>query len=194
MILTDTLIAAERAAGNLTIEPYDPTRLGPNSYDVALDGRLLVYEVPGPFRRVWNWLRWGGGLVLDTARPTRARYVQIPPEGIVLRPGILYLGSTVERAGSAVYLTDIDGRSTFARQGLSVHVTAGRGDVGWDSHWTLELTCIHPIRIYAGDVLAQIYFSKVDGQVRNRYDKSGHRYGSADDGPVPALGPEWVRR
>ena len=53
-------------------------------------------------------------------------------------PGELYLAHTVERAGSAVHVPKIEGKSTLARLGLSIHVTAGYGDVGFVGAWTLR--------------------------------------------------------
>jgi len=43
MILTGPAIAAARAAGDITIEPFDPERLNPNSYNFALGDGLRVY-------------------------------------------------------------------------------------------------------------------------------------------------------
>ena len=63
------------------------------------------------------------------------------------------------------YIPIIEGRSSVARLGLFVHVTAGLGEAGFNGHWTLELTCVQPIRIYSGYSICQIYFNTVLGTI-----------------------------
>ena len=101
----------------------------------------------------------------------------IPDDGYVLRPGILYLGSTVEEAGSDFYVPCIEGRSSIGRLGISTHVAAGFGDIGFKQRWTLELTVVHPIRIYAGVRICQVYFHCVEGRKEVLYgDRPGSKY------------------
>ena len=44
MILTDQQILAEIEKGTIVIEPYDPSCLGTNSYDVHLGRYLATYR------------------------------------------------------------------------------------------------------------------------------------------------------
>ncbi|RPI68874.1 MAG: dCTP deaminase, partial [Ignavibacteriae bacterium] len=44
MILTDKEILAGLEKGSIVIEPFDPNRLGSNSYDVHLGKTLAVYN------------------------------------------------------------------------------------------------------------------------------------------------------
>ena len=75
---------------NLVIEPFDETRLNPNSYNLTLHDELLTYEE----------------VVLDMAEPNRTRRLRIPTEGLVLTPQ-----SPVRRPS----LPDISRRETFPR-------------------------------------------------------------------------------
>lgn len=59
----------------------------------------------------------------------------------------------------------LEGRSSIGRLGLFVHVTAGFGDTGFSGYWTLRIQCIHPIRIYAGVPICQIFYHEVVGDV-----------------------------
>lgn len=52
----------------------------------------------------------------------------------------------------------LEGRSSTGRLGLSIHVTAGFGDIGFKGYWTLEITCVHPVMIYPGMEICQIYY------------------------------------
>jgi len=138
----------ERQLGqNIVIDPFDATRLNPNSYNLTLHDELMVYEE----------------VVLDMRKANRVRRLSIPHEGLVLQPHQLYLGRTVERTETHNLVPMIEGRSSIGRLGLFVHVTAGFGDVGFRGYWTLEMFAVQPIRIYAGVAICQIFYHDIQG-------------------------------
>lgn len=146
MILSGRQILANLGT-NIKIDPFDESRLNPNSYNLALHSQLGVYQDD----------------VLDMRkRPTLERF-EIPEGGIVLQPGRLYLGRTVEYTETYGMVPMLEGRSSIGRLGLFVHVTAGFGDVGFCGFWTLEITAIQPIRIYAGVEICQIFYHQIAG-------------------------------
>ena len=153
-VLTADEIARRRFDGSLEIEPYDQDDLGPNSYDVHLASTLHVYL----------------GVELDTRRQNPTQPIEIPAHGYVIRPGELYLGSTVEVVGSSEFVVCLEGRSSLARLGVSVHQTAGFGDLGFVSRWTLEITAIKPVRIYPGMRIAQAVFHTTEGRIMKLYE------------------------
>lgn len=157
MILTGPEIAKQVAAGRIHIHPFDPKCVGPNSYDLKLSDEICTYCL-GPFDDV-----------LDPKVKNNTHRVKIPEEGKVLKPGILYLASTVEEAGSEHYVPMLEGRSSLGRLGLKVHLTAGFGDLGFQRRWTLEFEVTHSLRIYAGMRICQIYFHAIEGQ-KKLYD------------------------
>ena len=148
MILSGPEIKAQLGK-NIIIEPFDESRLNPNSYTLTLHDELLVYEE----------------VVLDMRRPNRTRRIKIPPEGLVLTPNQLYLGRTVERTETYNLVPMIEGRSSVGRLGLFVHVTAGFGDVGFRGYWTLEMFAIQPVRIYPGVAICQIFYHDIRGPI-----------------------------
>jgi dCTP deaminase len=154
MILTGKEIRAQLGK-NIVIEPFDATKLNPNSYNLSLHDELLVYEE----------------IVLDVRRRNRFTRHVIPPEGLVLKPGQLYLGRTVERTETHNLVPMIDGRSSIGRLGLFVHATVGFGDVGFCGYWTLELFAAHPIRIYRGLPICQILYHTIEGEVTEYHGK-----------------------
>jgi dCTP deaminase len=175
MILSDTAILHARLRGDIVIEPFDERRLGGNSYDVALSEHLLIYDAP-------QWL--------DCAEEAPFTRCEIGPEGFVLQPGQLYLGSTVEYTETHMHVPYLDGKSSIGRLGINIHATAGRGDVGFCNHWTLEITVAHPIKVYAGMPIGQLTFHEVAGPVQRRYStKPGTSYGALprDPRPQPSL-------
>jgi len=142
----------------IVIRPFVDEQLNPNSYNLRLSDKLLVY-VNRPERK-------GRKIILDARKENPTKEVLIPPKGLILKPGTLYLGSTLEWTSvSGNIIPQLSGRSSLGRLGLFIHVTAGFGDTGFMGNWTLELACIQPIRIYAGMEVCQISFEQAVGEV-----------------------------
>lgn len=149
------------------IEPFDEKCLNPNSYNLKLYNELLVYTED----------------LLDMRKPNRAQTIQIPGEGLVLSPGRLYLGRTVEYTETEGLVPMLEGRSSVGRLGLFIHVTAGFGDVGFRGYWTLEIHCIQPIRIYPFVEICQIYYHSIEGE----YERYEHGKYQNNRGIQPSL-------
>ncbi len=144
---------------NIIIEPYNEAQLNPNSYNLKLANELLVYT----------------GDTLDMKQPNPTEHLHIPPEGLLLEPHRLYLGRTVEYTKTDGYVPMLEGRSSIGRLGLFVHVTAGFGDVGFAGYWTLEMYCIHPIRIYPDVEICQIYYHSIEGDYSKKYESGKYQ-------------------
>jgi dCTP deaminase len=136
-----------RLSGDICIDPFDESRLNPNSYNLTLHNEMLVYEE----------------VVLDMQRANRTRRIAIPSDGLVLQPNQLYLGRTIEHTETRNLVPMIEGRSSIGRLGLFVHVTAGFGDIGFCGFWTLEMFAVQPIRIYPGVAICQIFYHTIEG-------------------------------
>lgn len=136
----------------LDIDPFVPENVQPNSYDLTLGPTIRWHETSGE--------------PLDPRVAIPTGETRIPPSGLVLARGRLYLGSTVERTECHGLVPVLNGRSSMGRLGLSVHVTAGFGDDGFSGQWTLELTAVEPVRVFAGMRIAQVAFFTLDGPRR----------------------------
>lgn len=156
------LLSGEEIKKNLgvdiIIQPYNPSQLNPNSYNLRLSDELLVYDTD----------------VLDMKKDNPVRRLTIPPEGLLLEPNRLYLGRTLEYTKTDRFVPMLEGRSSVGRLGLFVHVTAGFGDVGFAGYWTLEMHCIHPIVIYPGVEICQIYYHTIQGAYQ-KYDSGKYQ-------------------
>lgn len=157
MILSGIAIS-ERIGKDIFIDPFDPKRVNPNSYNLCLHNELLVYEQE----------------VLDMKKPNSVRKLTIPPDGFLLEPGILYLGRTVERTCSACFVPKLEGRSSVGRLGIFVHITAGLGHVGAEGFWTLEISCVQPVIIYPFIEICQIYFLEISGAFKKYRSEKYH--------------------
>ena len=163
-ILSGPEIVRQIQLGRITITPFHEDQLNPNSYNLTLGRDLLVYRAPPRWRRARLAMR-GTPWCLDMKQDNPHERLEIPPGGLVLRPGRLYLGSTAEYTETKDFVPMIEGRSSVGRLGLYVHVTAGFGETFFRGEWTLELSVIHPLRVYAGTKICQILYSDVVGEV-----------------------------
>ena len=162
MLLGGKTIIEEVNNGNIMISPFDSNRVGPNSYNLSLDNKLLVYG-PSVIDRLT-----GDGVqpyipeyIIDMKKDNPTSEIIIPEEGLILEPGIVYLGKTKERTFTEKYVPKLEGRSSTGRLGLLIHVTAGLGDIGFDGYWTLELAVMQRLRIYPGAEVCQVCFETV---------------------------------
>jgi dCTP deaminase len=172
MILSDKEILKSIEDGNIVIEPYRPECLGTNSYDVHLGKWLAVYE----------------NHELDAKRHNTIRHFEIGYEGFVLMPGTLYLGVTEEYTETHHTVPFLEGKSSIGRLGIDIHATAGKGDVGFCNTWTLEISCVQPVRVYAGMPVGQLIYFKVDGDIGNYYNKkSNAKYNQRTEKPVESM-------
>jgi dCTP deaminase len=215
VILSDTEILAARERGEIVIEPFDLTALGGNSYDVRLSPYLKIHQTRWnhvklrEFESLWKY-SWrdllgteegkgesvlsGYMTDLDCRVEPRAADIQIPEDGIILIPGIMYLGSTLEYTETHGHVPYLDGRSSIGRLGVSVHETAGRGDAGFKNYWTYEITVAEPIRIYAGIKIGQLTYHSIQGKVeRDHSTKSTTTYGTLERDPKPQPSRLWTK-
>lgn len=93
-------------------------------------------------------------------------------EEIRMPPGAFMLGHTLEKVTLGPCLgAYIDGKSTLARNGLSVHVTAGFIDPGFSGQITLELSNVAPwsLILKPGMLIAQLVIHRMSSAVQRRY-------------------------
>jgi dCTP deaminase len=162
-MLTGPEILKQMELGNIVIDPFDPSLLNPNSVNLRMGDELLVYVLePRPLDR-----ETGAGIgefYMDMKREPAVMRLKIPPEGRILEPGVLYIGHTKEYTETRNFVPCIEGRSSVARLGMCVHITAGFGDEGFCGQWTTEITVVHPLRVYPDVPICQIVYSTVVGE------------------------------
>lgn len=106
---------------------------------------------------------------LDCKTENKTFEFEIPDRGFCLDPQILYIGRTVEKTFSNKFIPMINGRSSGGRLGIDIHKCAGFGDIGFNGTWTLEIACVHPVRIYPNMEIAQICWFKPYGRIKKLY-------------------------
>jgi dCTP deaminase len=172
MILSDKRILQKIDLGEIVIEPFRPDCLGTNSYDVHLGKYLAVYK----------------NQVLDAKLHNEIEDLIIPEGGLVIQPGKIYLGVTEEYTETHSTVPFLEGKSSVGRLGIDIHATAGKGDVGFCNTWTLEISCVQPVRIYAGMPVGQLIYFAVEGDIEKYYNKkAGAKYNDRSVRPVESM-------
>ncbi len=172
MILTDKEILNHMEKGLIKVEPFLLSCLGTNSYDVHLSKTLATYESD----------------ILDAKAHNKIKTFDIPEEGYVLMPDKFYLGVTEEYTETLAHVPFLEGKSSVGRLGIDIHATAGKGDVGFCNHWTLEISVKQPVRVYGGMPIGQLIYFETKGDIENMYNKKpGAKYNTRTTLPVESM-------
>lgn len=153
-ILVDFEIRAAIEAGKLIIEPYEDGLIQPNSYDVRLDRQFSFHgdcaDIIDPYDSV---------SILNGLK-------SISDDSFIVQPGQFVLGATAECFSlPSDIVGQLTGKSSLARLGVMVHVTAGFIDAGFShppAKITLEIVNVgpRPVRLHAGMAIAQMVFTQ----------------------------------
>lgn len=178
MILCDIEIATSIEHHEIGVEPYDETLLQPASLDMRLDRYFRFYD---------DWHDIGAtGPVVDPKSPDR-RTKQIEADEYVLRPQGFVLASTVEKVRFPSHMVGrIEGKSSLARMGVFIHVTAGFIDPGFEGYVTLEVFNgnPNPVKLYAGMPVCQMSFHRLGRSAVRPYGLvEGSKYQDQPQGP-----------
>ncbi|MEY5047027.1 MAG: hypothetical protein RLZZ175_386 [Bacteroidota bacterium] len=172
MILSDKQILEEITKGTIKVEPFRRECLGTNSYDVHLGKYLATYR----------------NRILDAKKHNEIDHFEIPEDGFILQPNTLYLGVTEEYTETLAHVPFLEGKSSIGRLGIDIHATAGKGDVGFCNHWTLEISVSQPVRVYAGMPVGQLIYFDVRGGIENMYNaKQNAKYNERTIYPVESM-------
>lgn len=149
MILTGQEIIKQVKKKRITLSNFDESNINPNSYNLTLGDYVKVYEED----------------VLDFKKQNKTKIIPIPDEGLVLQPNKIYLGATKEVVGSDYFVPILTGRSSTARLGLFVHITADLIDIGSKGNLTFQMHAVEPLRIYKNLKIGQVMFWCVKGKI-----------------------------
>lgn len=145
-MLADWEIIRAQKEGKIDIDPFQLSNVNPHSYDLTLGDDFFFYYT---------------GFYIDPRKNEERGYKETYDK-FWIYPGQFILGTTVEwiRLSNGVAAM-LDGKSSFARFGLAVHITGGYIDAGFSGNITLEIKNENekcPILLRAGDLVAQLSF------------------------------------
>ena len=153
MIIAHDQLLEDVESGRIHCWPFDLDMVGTNSIDVSL-GRIIKI------------VKNNCSNYIEPTIPQATETIEMPDAGMILEPGVRYLGHTEEEIGSDFYVPIYEGRSSIARMFLWSHISAGFGEVGFKRQWTLELACVGRIRIFPGMRIGQVFFSTVSSNAK----------------------------
>ncbi len=186
MILSDREIQAAIARHALKLNP-EPTHQAWSStaVDLRLDKQLVLWKRLGehgveaivcPARSDYNF---------DAVRKQYSEQVDIPDDGYVFKSGAFLLGWTIEKIQlphRSRLAARVEGKSSLARLGIGVHVTAPTIHAGFGykkddesyagSPLQLEMWNVGPldIKLMEGMSICQLIFELVDGTPEKGYE------------------------
>lgn len=173
MKLSDRHIVEHLQSGKITISPLPtPDKIKGISVDLRLDNRFRVFndhtapyiDLSGPKDEVQK--------IMDTVMGDEI--VINEGEAFFLHPGELALAATLESVEIPDDLVGwLDGRSSLARLGLMVHVTAHRIDPGWNGQIVLEIfnSGKLPLALRPGMDICAINFETLSSPSDKPYNK-----------------------
>lgn len=153
-ILSDKTIKKYLKKGKIAIEPLeDEMQIQPSSVDMRLGNEFKVFRV---VRKPY----------IDPKDPEDvASYMEStivePGEAFIIHPNEFALATTNEYVKVPDDLVArVEGRSSMGRLGVTMHVTAGFIDPGFEGKITLEISNIGamPVALYPGQRVCQIVF------------------------------------
>ncbi|ADN36696.1 deoxycytidine triphosphate deaminase [Methanolacinia petrolearia DSM 11571] len=149
MILVDWQLQDWIRRGFIKIEPFDNAYIQPNSVDIRLGNHFVWYdecdEVIDPYDRE---------SIESHYQEKHADYIDIPP-------GMFLLAETLETITLPEdVVATIEGKSSIARLGITLHQTGGWIDAGFSGSITLEICNANqrPVRLHAGMPIGQLVF------------------------------------
>lgn len=162
MVLSDRDIKAYKAAGKLSIEPWQEDCVEPSSVDVHLGDNFLLFD--SHTQAIIDPKKGVSGLM---------RRIDITEkEPLILHPREFVLGTTSEwiEVGDEL-VARLEGKSSLGRMGLIIHSTAGYVDPGFKGQLTLEISNIAnlPIILYPGMKIGQVSFMKLSSTAEFPY-------------------------
>lgn len=174
MVLSDTMLKYYIEEKNeLGIDPYKPENVQPASIDLTLGGEFA--EI--------NYDEWRDSDYIDPLwfklHPDKLTLKKLslrPSPSLVILPGQFVLATTAERVSIPDFLVArVEGKSSLARLGLAVHLTAGYIDPGFTGQITLELFNASPkgILVHKGMKFCQLSVMRVEGMVERPYGSKG---------------------
>ena len=186
MYLSDIDLCEAVEKGDLIVRPLPDKEIGPTSIDLHLgpieEAKIWDFEklakdneALGISPRELNVARMTYGTVSRQYLIEPPREADIDTEdlvfrrenAIILKPYGFVVWQTKEVAGTPIenpkYICFIDGKSTRARTGLVIHLTAPTIHAGWSGNITLEMTNCGPLDLvlHTGDAVAQLTVAEI---------------------------------
>ena len=175
MIWTDREIHIALREGLIDIVPApSESAYSSTAVDLTLHPTLSIFVPP----------TGGTEMVFDPTHPDfnheavlqqHTKKIELGPDGYVFTPGTFLLAWTAETVSlklAAKIAARVEGKSSLARLGVGVHVTAPTVHAGFSGQIRLEMTNhgLFPVKLRAGMRLCQLMFEQTMGTASTAYE------------------------
>lgn len=181
MILSDREIRAAIGRKALSINPLPPDDAWTSTaVDLTLAKELASWVDPGGDGLDVSFCPGHSNYNYESLRKKYTNSITIGEDGYLFKPGMFFLGWTKEKL-KLPYESRVEGKSSLARLGIGVHITAPTIHAGFGykpnddkypgSSLQLEMWNIGPlpVKLHAGMKICQLIFELVDGTPDNGY-------------------------
>jgi len=144
--------------GQLKIEPFEATAIGPASIDLSLSNKIRIFDVKGKTISINNGLDY----------LSLTKEVDIT-KGYLLKPNELVIGLTKEKVTLPTNVAGwLNSRSRYARVGFMSHISAPFIHPGADNHSALEIFNAgnETIELLPGIKVCQLILEEVKGATK----------------------------
>ncbi len=165
MVYSDTDIKNLLKSGKIRITPLKKEQIGPASIDLTLSNEWQFFKE-----------KYLGELVDLKQVDFKKAHRKVKCEMVILGPGEMCLGKTVEKIKVAPdIMGKLEGRSRYARMGISIHITSSIVQPGSNNHQVLEIVNLapFPVVLHKGMRISQIVFHKMTSPTSKPYAKHG---------------------
>lgn len=185
MILNDLAIQARAERG--MIQPFVPHQVTSNDrgkvisfgltsfgYDIRLGQTFVEYQP--------------NHAPADPKAPSELHHTTFTADHFVIKPGAFVLAHSAEHFAIPSDIVGICvGKSTYAR--LGIHVLVTPLEPGWRGYLTLEIANLSnvPVKLYAGEGIAQIQFHEGDAPWTTYADRGGKYQDQAPTVVLPRM-------
>ena len=185
MILSNRDIIKEIESGGLRFDPMIPLdQISTSSIDLRIAN---VFTVPGSTPPGVFITIDSEEISSETVFARYAKEVVVPAGGkFELKPGAFVLGYTLERVWLPNYLAArIEGRSSMARFGVSIHQTAPTVHANFEGQLRLEISNVGPytVLIEPGMRFCQLIVEKLSSPADPTDESRWQHQSSGDSGP-----------
>jgi len=178
-VLVDYQIKELIESNMILVNPYDPVYVNPNSMDLTLSSSLIFAKQAAP-----GHTRIVDPLIKDTI--DEAYNQSVFQHSFIFAPGDFILCSTIESIELPPNIcAEVNGKSSIARLGITIHQTGGWIDCGFGGTITLELhnSSPHFIILRYGMPICQLVFHLTEPAETPYCDRPTSKYNN-QCGPV----------
>ena len=157
-VLTRDEIIKRIKSGEIIIDPFDESSVGPASVDLHLDNQFRVFEKrtePYPLD--------------ENASYEDITKILPPQDEFILQPDQTIHAITIEKLMLPTNLCGwLEGKSSLGRLGLAIHITAGFIHPGVVNKQVLEINNMSPVPLilHKGIAICQVIFEETIGNAK----------------------------